>query len=402
MADYVIDLSGVSVKYALTTERPKTLQEFFIGLARGKRAKSRNFYALNDITLKVKRGDAIGIIGSNGAGKSTLLKVIAKVIKPTGGKVLTKGKIAPIIELGTGFDNELTGEENIYLNASILGLSKRQINEKFDRIVDFSELENFIYSPMRSYSSGMIARLAFSIAAEVDADILVVDEVLSVGDEVFKKKCQEKIDAIMKRGATLLFVSHSMDEVQRLCETVIWMDGGKIVASGSAEHITKKYLLRRDKTVFQDIPEDHPYRKYISAMFTHGVASGYSINGRRYYNPDNRISRAEFAVFLSKAMGMKKTFRPKRLFVDVFERNPSASHITWVYDRGLIDAARDSRGNLCFHPDGYMKMAEAKEIMSRIDPGKSREVVFGEVDELSRGETARIFYEFFDFLKLDA
>jgi ABC-2 type transport system ATP-binding protein len=237
-----VKISGVSVKYRLVKEKRRTLQEYIIRRLKGRRLDYEDFWALRDIDIELRTGDTLGIIGHNGAGKSTLLKVIAGVLKSVDGRVEVNGKIAPLIELGAGFDPELTGKENIYLNASILGLSRREITEKFDRIVNFSELREFIYSPLKSYSSGMIARLGFSIATEVDADILIIDEILAVGDEEFKKKCDEKIMGFREQGMTMLLVSHNMEDIRRLCGRVLWLDHGIPKMIGDPEAVTGEYL----------------------------------------------------------------------------------------------------------------------------------------------------------------
>lgn len=241
MNDVSVKLSNISVKYRMAKEKPKTFQEFLIHLVKGRKIVYEDFEALKGITLELRTGDALGIIGHNGAGKSTLLKVIAGVIKPIEGEVFVKGNIAPLIELGAGFDSELTGAENIYLNASILGFSRKEIDKKFNKIVDFSELGDFIHSPLMSYSSGMIARLGFSIATEVDPDILIIDEVLAVGDEKFKTKCNERISNFKEKGVTILFVSHSMDDIKRLCDKVLWLDHGKVRMYQDSESVVNEY-----------------------------------------------------------------------------------------------------------------------------------------------------------------
>jgi len=228
-----ISLSDVSVKYRVIKEKRRTLQEYLINRLKGKRVNYEAFWALKDITLELNRGETIGIIGHNGAGKSTLLKVIAGVLKPTEGKVNVYGRIAPLIELGAGFDMELTGSENIYMNGSILGLSRREIGRKFDKIVAFSELAEFIYSPLKSYSSGMIARLGFSIATEVDPDVLIIDEILAVGDEHFRKKCNKRILSFKEKGTTMFLVSHNMNDIKKFCNKVLWLDHGKNHAYGN-------------------------------------------------------------------------------------------------------------------------------------------------------------------------
>lgn len=227
MDRHVITLSGVSIAYRLAKEKPKTLQEYIIQRLKGRTVDYENFLALRDINIEIPGGETLGVIGHNGSGKSTLLKVIAGVLVPRYGRVTIKGKIAPLIELEAGFDPQLTGKENIYLNASILGLSRKDIDKIFDQIVEFSELSEFIYSPLRGYSSGMISRLGFSIATEVKPDILLIDEILAVGDESFRKKCNERIISFKERGTTILLVSHDAADIKRLCDSVLWLDHGR-------------------------------------------------------------------------------------------------------------------------------------------------------------------------------
>lgn len=237
----MISIENVSVKYRLIKERPKTFQEYAINYLKGRRFESEILWALRDITLDVSNGESLGVIGHNGAGKSTLLKVVAGVIKPVEGRVNVSGRIAPLIELGTGFDHELTGRENIYLNASILGFSRKDIEERFNRIIEFSELQDFINAPLKNYSSGMVARLGFSIATEVDPDILVIDEVLSVGDAQFNKKSRDKILEFRKKGITILFVSHAMDEIVNLCDRVLWLKHGRMEMIGEPAEVIDVY-----------------------------------------------------------------------------------------------------------------------------------------------------------------
>ena len=238
----MIEINDVSVRYRLAKEKPKTLQEYLIDRLKGKRHDYEDFWALRDLNIKVRKGETFGIVGRNGAGKSTLLKVIAGVLRPTGGQVSVHGKIAPLIELGAGFDPELTGAENIYLNASILGLSRSEIKERFPSIVDFSELNEFIFSPLKSYSSGMVARLGFSIATEVDPDILIIDEILSVGDKQFVTKCNERMRLFREKGTTMLLVSHNLVEIADICSTVLWMDHGGARMCGEPKTVIDEYL----------------------------------------------------------------------------------------------------------------------------------------------------------------
>ncbi len=236
-----IGLQEISVKYRLIKERPRTFQEHLINYLRGKRTESSTFWALKGISFSINKGECLGIIGLNGAGKSTLLKVISGVIRPVEGSFKVNGKIAPLIELGAGFDMDLTGRENIFLNASILGFSRKEIESKYDNIIEFSELGDFINTPLKNYSSGMIARLGFSIATEVNPDILIVDEVLAVGDAHFMKKSRERITQFREKGVTIFFVSHNMLEINNLCSKVAWIDHGKLKMLGDVREITEKY-----------------------------------------------------------------------------------------------------------------------------------------------------------------
>ena len=248
----MITLQDVSVQYRFITERKRSFQAHMIYFAKGKRAEKKTLWALRNISMDVHKGESLGLIGPNGAGKSTLLKVVSGVIKPTGGKVHTKGTIAPLIELSAGFDDELTGEENIYLNASILGFSRKEIEERYERIVDFSELRDFIGTPLKNYSSGMVARLAFSVATEADPDILIIDEVLAVGDARFRQKSKERILAFKNRGIAILFVSHDMEQVRNICNKVLWLDHGKIKMLGETHEVISAYethQFERDTSV---------------------------------------------------------------------------------------------------------------------------------------------------------
>lgn len=200
------------------------------------------FWALNDVSFEVRQGDRVGIIGRNGAGKSTLLKLLSRITEPTNGKIFIKGRIASLLEVGTGFHPELTGRENIFLNGAVLGMGKAEIKKKFDEIVDFAEIENFLDTPVKRYSSGMYVRLAFAVAAHLEPEILVVDEVLAVGDAEFQKKCLGKMENVSKEGRTVIFVSHNMGSINKLCDKAIWLVQGKVKNIGKPELIIDKYL----------------------------------------------------------------------------------------------------------------------------------------------------------------
>jgi len=204
---------------------------------------SEDFWALKDVTFEVKQGDRIGIIGRNGAGKSTLLKILSRITEPTTGSIRIKGRVASLLEVGTGFHPELTGRENIYLNGAILGMGRAEIKKKYDEIVDFSEIEKFLDTPVKHYSSGMYVRLAFAVAAHLEPEILVIDEVLAVGDALFQKKCLGKMEAVGREGRTVLFVSHNMGVINRLCQQCVYLRNGEIVNVGPTGQITEQYLL---------------------------------------------------------------------------------------------------------------------------------------------------------------
>lgn len=242
----MITIENVSMKFNLGIEKNFSIKEAFISLFDKKRRQKRtDFWALSDVSFRVKKGEVIGLIGSNGAGKSTLLKVVSGVMKPTKGKVTVSGQISPMIELGAGFDSELTARENIYLNGAILGYSKDFLDTKFDEIVEFSELIDFLDVPIKNFSSGMVAKLAFSIATIVDPEILIVDEILSVGDIKFQEKSKNKMMEMIKGGTTVLYVSHSLDSIKELCDRVIWLEHGNVVKIGPAEKICNEYYKKQ-------------------------------------------------------------------------------------------------------------------------------------------------------------
>lgn len=245
MAKTVLKVEGVGMKFNLSKEKVDNLKEYVIKSL--KRQISYNeFWALKDINFSLEKGDRLGILGLNGAGKSTLLKVIAGVLKPTEGTVTTKGVIVPLLELGAGFDMQYTGAENIYLYGAVLGYSREFIDSKFDEIVEFSGLGDFIDVPVKNYSSGMKSRLGFSIATIVEPEILILDEVLSVGDAKFRKKSEQKIMSMFDKGVTVLFVSHSLAQVQRLCNKAILLEKGKIIAKGDIDSVSKIYLEKTE------------------------------------------------------------------------------------------------------------------------------------------------------------
>lgn len=240
MAEPVIELTDVSLCYRLAKERIPSFKEYALHFVRGSLSYEQ-LWALRDVSFRVDRGETLGIVGRNGAGKSTLLKVISRVLMPTRGRSVVRGRIAPILELGTGFDYELTGRENVFLNALLLGHTRRAIEERYDAIVEFSGLGDFIRSPVRNYSSGMLARLAFSILTAWTPDVLVLDEFLAVGDIHFLRKCEEKLEALKASGTTMLLVSHLVDTIRAHTRRCLWLEAGRLVADGPSDEVMERY-----------------------------------------------------------------------------------------------------------------------------------------------------------------
>ncbi|MFW6012118.1 MAG: ABC transporter ATP-binding protein [bacterium] len=236
----IVELRDISLCYRLAKQKIPSLKEYAIHFVRGALAYEE-LWALRDVSLSIAEGETVGIVGRNGAGKSTMLKVISGVLKPTRGKVRRRGWVAPILELGTGFDFELTGQENIYLNALLLGRQRREIDERLDEIVEFSGLRDFIRSPIRNYSSGMLARLGFSIATAWKPDLLILDEVLGVGDARFLKRCEQKIGEFREAGTTILIVSHDPESVRKNCRRAVWLEQGKLALDGPTDEVLDAY-----------------------------------------------------------------------------------------------------------------------------------------------------------------
>lgn len=244
----MIKIDNVSMKFNLEIEKDFSMKQAFVNLfTKKKKKKNDDFYALKNVSFTVDKGEVVGLIGSNGAGKSTLLKVVSGVMKPTSGKVTVQGVISPMIELGAGFDGNLTARENIYLNGAILGYSKKFLDSKFDEIVEFSELKDFLDVPVKNFSSGMTAKLAFSIATVVNPEILIVDEILSVGDIKFQEKSKKKMMEMIKGGTTVLYVSHSLQSIKELCTKVVWLEHGKVVKIGDTEKVCDAYYKEQMK-----------------------------------------------------------------------------------------------------------------------------------------------------------
>lgn len=238
--EYSIKVEGVYKSFNIYLDKANSIKESLISFFKRNRKEKR--IVLDGVSLKIKKGEAVALIGTNGSGKSTLLKLMTKIIYPNKGKIVTRGKLTSLLELGAGFHPDFSGRENIYFNASIFGLTKKQIDKRLDKIIEFSELGSYIDNPVRTYSSGMYMRLAFSVAINVDAEILLVDEILAVGDQHFQEKCLEKMKELKKEGKTMVFVTHSMDAVKSLCDRAIWICDGKIKMDGDVDSVIKDYL----------------------------------------------------------------------------------------------------------------------------------------------------------------
>lgn len=240
MSKTVIEVNEVTMRFRMNADKIMSLKEFVTTALQGK-LTYQEFTALDHVSFRVEKGETLGLIGRNGAGKSTMLKVISGILKPTSGSVQCKGNIVPMLELGSGFDFDLTGRENIFLNGAILGYSEKFLLKKYDEIVEFSELGDFIGIPIRNYSSGMLARLAFSVATVVKPEILIVDEILSVGDAAFQEKSRRRMLELMGDGTTVLFVSHNLEQIREMCQHVVWLEHGKVRMAGGNQEVCDKY-----------------------------------------------------------------------------------------------------------------------------------------------------------------
>lgn len=238
----MIEANNISMGFRMDMNRVSSLKEWVLTWLTGKK-NYQIFWALHDVSFEVYKGEVVGIIGRNGSGKSTLLKIISGLFKPTKGTVTVNGRIIPMLELGSGFDPELTGRENVFLNGAILGYSESFLHDRFDKILEFSELGSFIDMPLKTYSSGMMMRLAFSVATIVEPEILIVDEILAVGDEAFQRKSRAKMTELMGGGTTVLFVSHSLDQIREMCNRVIWLDHGGVVMQGDVNMVCDAYKI---------------------------------------------------------------------------------------------------------------------------------------------------------------
>lgn len=291
----VVTLDRVSKKFTLQHHKARSFQEALVNFVHRRNGSVEEFWALKDVSFDVQPGETLGIVGENGSGKSTILKLITRILEPTEGRVTVKGRVSALIELGAGFHPDLTGRENIYLNGSILGFSRKDMSRKFDEIVAFSELERFIDTPVKHYSSGMYARLGFSVAISVDPDILIIDEVLAVGDEVFQRKCLDRINAFRRRGKTILFVSHNPSVIEQLCDRVLWMAHGQIQDQGASARVLRNYLAALQRHDEENREQAQQAAGAVSAGPPTVERAGTRIVGIKLFSED-RAERYSFST----------------------------------------------------------------------------------------------------------
>ncbi|HEV8635515.1 MAG TPA: ABC transporter ATP-binding protein [Chloroflexota bacterium] len=309
MSAPAVRLEGVSKRFTLRHERTRSFQELWVNAFR-RRGTAEEFWALRDVSFEVQPGRPFGIVGENGSGKSTALKIIAGILRPTAGTVAVNGRLAALLELGAGFHPDLTGRENIFLNASVLGFSRAEIERRFDAMVDFAELERFIDTPLKHYSSGMTVRLGFAIAINSDPDILITDEVLSVGDEAFQRKCIDRIDDLIRHGKTIILVSHGLDLVRYVCSDAIWLDHGRVRAAGSSLEVIDAYLAYANE-------KDRARRGAASAEapMTNGIDPS-----RRWGSREVEITRVELLGHDGEPTTFFETGRPMRVRIHYHAR----------------------------------------------------------------------------------
>lgn len=358
--DYAIEVNDVTMVFNMASEQLNSLKEYFIKIAKHE-LFFEEFKALKNISFKIKRGETVGLVGTNGSGKSTMLKVIAGVLEPTSGNCVVRGNIAPLIELGAGFDYELTARENIYLNGALLGYTKEFLDSKMEEIIEFAELEDFMDMPLKNYSSGMTARIAFAIATITEPDVLIVDETLSVGDVFFQRKCEKRIKHFVDSGdVTVLLVSHSMDQVERICERAIWIEKGDMRMDGPVEDVCQAY---REQFAFTDITEDTPHAKEIWWLARQKISKGYPDDT---FRPDIKVARCDVAAMLyrySDTVDYSPSENDRKLFADVTDKTPHQESILWLGNSGIADVVAQAE----FQPDAQVKRYELAKMLYMLD-----------------------------------
>lgn len=358
--DYAIEVNDVTMVFNMASEQLNSLKEYFIKIAKHE-LFFEEFKALKNISFKIKRGETVGLVGTNGSGKSTMLKVIAGVLEPTSGNCVVRGNIAPLIELGAGFDYELTARENIYLNGALLGYTREFLDSKMEEIIEFAELEDFMDMPLKNYSSGMTARIAFAIATITEPDVLIVDETLSVGDVFFQKKCEKRIKHFVDSGdVTVLLVSHSMDQVERICERAIWIEKGDMRMDGPVEDVCQAY---REQFAFTDITEDTPHAKEIWWLARQKISKGYPDDT---FRPNVKVARCDVAAMLyrySDAIDYSPSEGDRKRFIDVTDKTPHQESILWLGNSGIADVVAQTE----FQPDAKVKRYELAKMLYMLD-----------------------------------
>lgn len=399
-----VEVKDVDMIFNMASESLTNLKEYFIKLAKHE-LFFEEFRALKHISFDVHRGEIVGLVGTNGSGKSTMLKIIAGVLEPSEGEVKVHGNIAPLIELGAGFDPELTARENIYLNGALLGYTKEFIDAHFDGIIDFAELDNFVDMPLKNFSSGMIARIAFAIATITEPDILIVDETLSVGDVFFQEKCERRIKHFIESGdVTVLFVSHSMEQVERICQRAIWIEKGELRMDGPVRAVCSAY---HDQFSFDfiDVDLNSEFTQDINWMVEKRITRGWALdNFHREFRGKDKIKRQDFATFvfrLAKLLDSDVIECDKNEFVnpflDVDISSPGSFAIQWLKNEGCLpefDSKRDF-----FYGDEPMSSSDAIDWLSLLQKrfGLDSHIDY-EVQSarLSREEAAHLLRIFYD------
>jgi ABC-type polysaccharide/polyol phosphate transport system ATPase subunit len=387
MGDVAIEVEGVSKRFRLYHERNQSLKAAFM---RGRRAKFDEFWALRDVSLSVPAGKTYGLIGHNGSGKSTLLKCMAGILVPDAGTLQTRGKVSALLELGAGFHPELSGRDNVYLNGSILGMSKKQIDAQFDEIVDFAGLETFIDTPVKNYSSGMYVRLGFSVAINVDPEVLMVDEVLAVGDESFQRKCMDKFKDFRDDGRTVVIVSHALGTMRTMCDEVAWLDHGKVLGIGKPGELVDEYTAASH----QDQAEATPHDEEAGSRWGSGevrvervelldrsgapvsaTRTGEAVTFRMHYRAKERIVRPVFGFGLHTADGQHVTGPNTRDVEMVPEFIEGEGHVDLEVPRlmlipGVFDVSVSVFDYACLHPYDF----RTKALRFDVEVGKPHEL----------------------------
>ncbi len=383
MTESAIVVDGVSKRFRLYHERNQSLK---VALLRGRRAVVDEFWALRDVSFDVPQGSSFGLIGENGSGKSTLLKCMARILRPEEGSIRLDGKVSALLELGAGFHPELSGRENVFLNGAILGLSQKELQRKFDEIVAFAGLEQFIDQPVKNYSSGMYVRLGFSVAINVDPDVLLVDEVLAVGDEVFQRKCNEKFADLKARGKTIVLVSHSMTHVHNICDTVAWLDHGRIKMIDAARKVVDEYVgnVQLDRTIDGESGGERwgsgeARVESVELLDAAGVRvtqlhTGDAATIRLHYRFDEPVDKPVFGITIQTIDGTHVSGPTTRDADEVPDRLLGGGYVDLTFDRlmllpGTYDINVSIQDYSCLHPYDFRH----KVLRFDVEPGQPHE-----------------------------